>query len=118
MGLFKKLFGAQSKKQLPDSRKQSPNPRIRVKPEFPIGDNHVDDPDIKTMADLVKWYPLPSGFEYKLSADGTPYIERQSDKKKFSFLIEEGMLGFDEPQKRPDGKVIYKTTEVIKRHNI
>ena len=117
MGLFKKLFGAQNKKQIRDSRKQAPDPRVRMKPEFPVGENHIDDPDIKTIADLAKWYPLPSGFEYKAAADGSPYIERLSDEKRFSFLIEEGMLGFDEPQQRPDGKVIYKTTEVIKRRN-
>lgn len=114
MGLFKKLFGGQ-KKQISPSKKQQSTPRARVKPDFPVGDNHVDDPDIKTIDDLTKWYPLPSGFVYKVSADGSPYIERHSDEKRFTFLIEAGMLTFDEPQKRPDGKLIYKTIEVIKR---
>jgi len=115
MGIFKKLFGGREKQQRSKLKKQQLAPRVRVKPEFPVGDNHVDDPDIKTLDDLTKWYPLPSGFDYKVSADGSPYIERHSDQKRFTFLIEAGMLTFDEPRKRSDGKVVYKTTEVFKR---
>ncbi len=82
---------------------------------FPLGQNSIDDPDVKTFADLARCYPLPAGFEYRQTADGVPVIVRLTDDKSFSFLIEEGLLGFDEPYTKPDGKTGYKTTEVFKR---
>jgi hypothetical protein len=82
---------------------------------FPLGANSIDDPDVKTFADLARCYPLPAGFEYRQTADGVPVIVRLVDGKSFNFLIEEGLLGFDEPYTKPDGKVAYKTTEVFKR---
>ena len=113
MGFLKKLLGNKKKQQRSSQPKQQP-PLARVKPEFPVGENHIDDPDIKTIDDLGKWYTLPKGFDYKISADGSPYIQRQTDQKAFIFLIEAGMLTFNEKAQRPDGKVIYNTTEVIK----
>jgi hypothetical protein len=113
MGFLKKLLGKQ-KKQPSSSYTKQQSSKVKVKPDFPIGDNHIDDPDIKTTADLGKLYPLPSGFTYSVDAEGIPYIERLTDRKAFTFLIEEGLLTFNEPVQRPDGKVIYNTTEVFK----
>jgi hypothetical protein len=83
--------------------------------DFPLGKNIISDPDIKAFADLARTYPLPEGFEYQQTADGVPMIVRLSDGRQFTFLIEEGLLGFDEPYTRPNGKIGYKTTEVFKR---
>ncbi len=82
---------------------------------FPLGQNSIDDPDIKTFADLTRYYPLPDGFAYAQTAAGVPVVERQADGKTFYFLIEEGLMGFDEPYTKPDGKTGYRTTEVFKR---
>ena len=113
MGFLKKLFDNKKKQQRSSQPKQQPA-RVRVKPDFPVGDNHIDDPDVKLINDLAKFYPLPTGFEYKVNTDGSPFIERQADQKAFTFLIEAGMLTFNEKATRSDGKVIYNTTEVIK----
>ncbi len=114
MGIFNKLFGDKKKQQKLNRTKNTAAPRERSKPDFPVGENHVDDPDIKTFEDLGKWYPLPPNFRYKVSEDGSPFIERQTDKVAFTFLIEASMLTFNESERRSDGKVIYNTTEVIK----
>lgn len=83
--------------------------------EFPLGNNSIDDPDVCSIADLKRYYPLPSGFGYQQTAAGVPVVVRLSDSKSFYFLIEEELMGFDEPFTRDDGKVGYKTTEVFKR---
>jgi hypothetical protein len=87
----------------------------RNHPDFPEGDNHIDDPDVKTIADLARYYPLPQGYEYRVRANGSPYIRRSSDGMECKIMIEEGLLTFDEPFARPDGKTGYKTIEVFKR---
>lgn len=58
---------------------------------------------------------MPSGFEYQQTQEGMPVIVRLSDGKQYTFLIEEGLLSFDDPYTKPDGKTGYKTTEVFKR---
>lgn len=83
--------------------------------DFQLGSNSIDDPDIRSIADLKRHYPLPSGFEYRQTAEGVPVVVRLSDNKSFYFLIEEELMGFDERYTRDDGKVGYKTTEVFKR---
>ena len=83
--------------------------------DFPLGSNSIDDPDIRSIMDLKRYYPLPSGFEYQQTAEDVPVVVRLSDNKSFYFLIEEELMGFDEPYTRDDGKVGYKTTEVFKR---
>jgi hypothetical protein len=83
--------------------------------EFVIGGNSIDDPDIRSVADLKRYYRLPSGFEYQQTAQGVPVVVRLSDTKSFYFLIEEELMSFDEPYTRDDGSVGYKTTEVFKR---
>jgi hypothetical protein len=93
-----------------------PHPGPGASPfDFPLGKNVISDPDIQTFADLARAYPLPEGFDYQQTVDGVPVIVRLSDGRQFNFLIEEGLLGFDEPYTRPNGKTGYKTTEVFKR---
>jgi hypothetical protein len=94
-------------------RKQSAPKRSY--PGFPEGDNHIDDPDVKTIADLARYYPLPRGYAYRVRANGSPYIRRSSDGMECKIMIEEGLLTFDEPFTRPDGKTGYKTIEVFKK---
>lgn len=83
--------------------------------DFPLGKNIISDPDIKTFEDLVRYYPLPKGFEYQTTEEGVPVITRLNDGVQFNFLIEEELMSFDEPYTKPDGKTAYKTTEVFKR---
>jgi len=82
---------------------------------FPLGQNSIDDPDIKTVADLNRYYPLPDGFAYAQTSDGVPVVERQADGQTFYFLIEEELMGFDVPHTRPDGRPGKQTYEVFKR---
>lgn len=83
--------------------------------DFPLGQNIISEPDIKAFADLQRLYPLPSGFQYQQTAEGVPVVVRLSDRESFYFLIEEELMGFDEPYTKPDGQTGYKTTEVFKR---
>jgi hypothetical protein len=82
---------------------------------FPLGQNSIDDPDIKTFADLARHYPLPDGFAYAQTAEGVPVVQRLAGGETFYFLIEEELMGFDVPQTRPDGMPGKKTIEVFKR---
>lgn len=94
---------------------QKSTARKRNYPGFPEGDNHINDPDIKTIADLARYYPLPTGYAYQVRANGSPYIRRSSGGLECKMVIEEGLLTFDEPFTKPDGKIGYKTVEVFKR---
>jgi hypothetical protein len=82
---------------------------------FPLGKNIISDPDIKSFAELKRYYPLPQGFEYQQTEEGVPVIVRPADGQQFNFLIEEELLSFDEPYTRENGKIGYKTTEVFKK---
>ncbi len=114
MSFLKGLFGKKkTKRERPPS---APRPAVRHRPDFPLGENIVSDAEIKTFADLGRHYPLPSGYEYQEGEDGVPLIVRVQDGTKFSFLIEAGMLTFDEAHTR-DGRTRYKTTEVFKRRS-
>jgi hypothetical protein len=86
-----------------------------VQRDFPLGQNSIDDPDIKTFADLTRHYPLPDGFAYAQTAEGVPVVQRLADGETFYFLIEEELMGFDVPQTRPDGTPGKKTIEAFKR---
>ncbi|MBN1261676.1 MAG: hypothetical protein JXB35_13455 [Anaerolineae bacterium] len=113
MGIFKNLFGKKKTQQpaeLPERK-----PAAVVKPDFPLGDNIISDPDIRRFEDLGRCYPLPAGFDYRCDEGGVPFIMRLADEKRFSFLIEAGLLTFDDPYLRPGGKPAYKTTEVFKQ---
>ena len=118
MGLFKKLFGGAQKSRKSNQKSTAAPSRpayTRSTPPFPEGENHIDDPDIGTVADLGTYYPLPDGFAYRTAEDGSPYVERLADHTKFTFLIEAGLMTFDEPHTLPDGKIHYHTTEIFKK---
>ena len=70
---------------------------------------------MQEIADLGRLYPLPAGFAYRKDAQGVPYVYRASDGTRFKFLIEAGLLTFDEAYTRENGRTGYKTTEVFKR---
>jgi len=110
MGLLKNLFG--QKKTTPETTTKR---RERSYPDFPEGGNHIDDPDVKTVADLARYYPLPNGYEYRVRADGSLYMLRPSDGMEFKIVVEEGLLTFEEPFTRTDGTTGSKTIEVFKR---
>ncbi len=114
MGFLKRLFGKKATPTPP----QAPTPskrRERSYPDFPEGDNHVDDPDVKTLDDLKRYYVLPKGHEYRVYPNGSPYVLRLSDGMEFKIVIEEGLMTIDEPYTRESGKVGYKTTEIFKK---
>ncbi len=112
------FFLARRKKQpLPAARPASPARPAPPpgKPDFPLGDNIVTDADIKTIDDLEHYYPLPPGFEYRVTAAGVPQVVRSRDGHVYNrFVIEADMMTFDEPYTRSDGRIGYQTTEVIK----
>ena len=113
MGLLGRLFGGGKKKQEKQPGEQKAP--VQSKPDFPLGDNIISDSDIKTFADLERYYPLPAGFEYQKTKDGVPVVALAGHDDRYSFLIEEGLLTFDQPYTKEDGKTGYKTTEVFKR---
>ncbi len=112
MGFLKGVFGGKKHEPNPAT---AARPQIPSKPSFPLGDNIVSDPDVKTVADLGRLYPLPSGFSYRQDGRGVPFVHRTSDGTQFKFLIEAGLLTFDEAYTREDGRTGYRTTEVFKR---
>jgi hypothetical protein len=113
MGFLKRLLG---RKKSPSVPVAAHRPQVvQSKPSFPLGENIISDPDVKTVADLGRLYPLPTGFAYREDAQGVPYVHRASDGKRFKFLVEADLLTFDEPYTRENGKTGYKTMEVFKR---
>jgi hypothetical protein len=117
MGFLDRLFGGGKAKAKKRSARKAPQPprSVVTKPDFPLGDNIISDPDIRTMADLKHFYPLPAGHEYQQTDEGVPVVIRLSDNMPFSFLIEEGLMTFNEPYTKADGRVAYRTTEVFRR---
>ncbi len=113
--LFGRNKGEKREKQEKVGQPAKPAPTAPAQPDFPLGENIISDPDIKTFADLAHYYPLPAGFDYRQDEKGVPMIVRAQDGRQFHFLIEAGLLTFDEPYTRPDGRTGYKTTEVFKR---
>ena len=80
------------------------------------GPKILDSKTTTILKDNISWhYPLPSGFEYLQEESQPPVVVRSGDGARFSFLIEEGLLTFNEPYTREDGRTGYKTTEVFKR---
>lgn len=113
MGFFKRLFGKEKKAAAPPPAVSKR--RERSYPDFPEGDNHIDDADVKTINDLHHYYVLPQGHTYRIHDDGSPYILRSSDGLEFKIIVEASMMTFDEPYDRGEGKIGYKTTEVFKK---
>ena len=112
MGFLGRLFG---RKKAEQKRAEPPRAAVGVKPDFPLGENIISDGDIRTFGDLARHYSLPAGLSYREGEQGIPAIVRAEDGARFTFLIEAGMLTFNEPHTREDGRIGYKTTEVIKR---
>ncbi len=105
MGLLDKLFGG--KKEKP---KRPPTPQRSYPTRSIIGEK-----DLKTLADFNRCYPLPNGFEYRERKTGDFVVVRKSDGKEYVFLVEEGILTWDDPYTREDGSIGYKTTEVFRQ---
>lgn len=105
MGFLDKLFG--SKKQ---KTKKPPAPARSYPTRSIIGEK-----DLKTLADFERYYPLPQGFEYHERNKGDFVVVRKSDGKEYVFLVEEGILAWDDPYTREDGRIGYKTTEVLRQ---
>ncbi|MBU0493213.1 MAG: hypothetical protein KKA73_25370 [Chloroflexi bacterium] len=76
------------------------------------GKSHISDPDIESLDDLKRYYPLPKGYVYQQTEDGFVVV-RSKDEAKFGFLLEDGMLGFDIPAPGKPGNK--RTIEVIKK---
>lgn len=73
----------------------------------------ISDPDIHSLEDLTRLFPLPDGFAYQQNDNGMFVIVRTSDGAQFTFLVEEDMLGFDVPT--PEGPRRKKTFEIFKQ---
>ncbi len=104
MGFLDKLFG----------KKSGPPSSFRDRyPERSI----VGEPDLKTLADLERHYPLPEGYAYRQKGQTVRDIAvvRQDDGTEFVFLVEEGILAFDVPRRREDGSWGKRTVEVLRR---
>jgi hypothetical protein len=114
MSFLKGLFGKKKEKE-PIAKPEAPRAPPPPPPDFPLGDNIISDPDIRTFTDLGRHYPLPPGFVYIQEEGQPPAIVRSADGRRYSFLIEEGLLTFNDPYIREDGRTGYKTTEVFRR---
>jgi hypothetical protein len=105
MGFLDRLFGGKK-----DKPKQPPA-RQRRYPSRSI----ISEKDLKTLADLDRYYPLPEGFKYRERQEGDFVVARKSDGKEYIFLVEEGILSWDDPYTREDSRTGYKTTEVLRQ---
>jgi len=105
LGFLDKLFGGKK-----DRREQPSVPQRRYPARSIIGEN-----DLKTLADLNRCYPLPEGFQYREREKGDFVVTHKSDGKEYVFLVEEGILAWDDPYTRQDGSTGYKTTEVLRQ---
>ncbi len=75
--------------------------------------SHIDDADIKALADLRRYYPLPEEYDYAETAEGEYRVKRLNDGAQFPILLEEELLGFDVPVQDPKRKKV--TIEVFKQ---
>ena len=109
MGLLRKLFG---KKQAAPARP----PAAAASPRRYPTRSMIDDPELRTVADFARHYPLPAGFEYRQRGQepADTVVVRQSDDQEFIFLVEEGILSFDVPRQKEDGTWGSHTTDILK----
>ncbi len=70
----------------------------------------IDDPNIRTVDDLRRQYPLPGEYDYAETAEAGLVVQRLSDGAQFPFLLEEELLSFDVPVEDPKRRKI--TVEV------
>lgn len=75
--------------------------------------SHIDDPDIQTLEDLRRYYPLSDEYDYVQAADGDYRVKRLSDGAEFPMLIEEELMGFDVPVQDPKRRKV--TIEIFKK---
>jgi hypothetical protein len=100
-----------ARRPIPPPQKSVPAP-TGIFAEIAQGKSHISDPDIKSLDDLNRHYPLPEGYVYQQAEAGFVVV-RSMDGASFGFLVEDEMLGFDVPAPgRPGNKV---TIEVLKR---
>ena len=95
MGFLDSLFG---KKKKEPKKPPAPAAPARKYPAKSI----ISDPDLKTLADFERYYPLPQGHEYRQRGPRDVVVVRQSDGAEFVFLVEEGILAWDVPRQRRD----------------
>ncbi len=129
VGLSKGLFGGferlspppvsaprmpSQRKPAPASRPPQPVPSVPVAPA-PLGmmGSHIDDPDIHSLEDLRRYYPLSREYAYAQTDDGTYVVERLSDGAQFTLLLEAELLTFDVPIEDPKRR---KTTVEVFKH--
>jgi hypothetical protein len=105
MGFLDKLFA---------KKKQQSKKRPAPAPDYPTR-SIIGEKDLKTLADFERYYPLPQGFEYRERKPGDFVVVRKSDGHEYVFLVEEGILAWDDPYLREDGRTGYKTTEVLRQ---
>jgi hypothetical protein len=77
--------------------------------------SRLNDPGVGTLTDLERCYPLPAEFEYRERAKGDFVVVQRSDGREYVFLVEEGILAWDEPYTRKDGSPGFRTTEVLRQ---
>jgi hypothetical protein len=104
------LSGKKQQQQKATKQKQPPAPARNYPTRSIIGEK-----DLKTLADFKRYYPLPDGVVYAQTAEGVPVVERQADGETFNFLVEEGLMGFDVPRARSDGRAGKRTIEAFKQ---
>ena len=78
-----------------------------------LGTTIISDPEVKTIGDLTRLYPLPKDYRYEMAEWGQPIIRRGSDGAVFSFLLEERMLTLDQRRRMNDGRMAADTSEVF-----
>jgi hypothetical protein len=61
----------------------------------------IDDPNIRTVDDLRRHYPLPGEYDYAETTEAGLVVQRLSDGAQFAFLLEEELLSFDVPVQDP-----------------
>lgn len=93
MGFLDKLFGGKKQKAKGPAKPPYKGPSRSI----------INDPDLKTLADFNRYYPLPDGYQYRERGPRDVIVVRQSDGAEFFFLVEEGILGFDIPRQKADG---------------
>ena len=73
----------------------------------------IDDPNIRTVDDLRRHYPLPGEYDYAETTEGGLVVQRLSDGAQFVFLLEEELLSFDVPVEDPKRRK--RTVEIDRR---
>jgi hypothetical protein len=93
MGFLDRLFGG---------REDNPEDGASPQRGYP-NRSRLNDPGVGTLTDLERCYPLPAEFEYRERAKGDFVVVQRSDGREYVFLVEEGILAWDEPYTRKDG---------------